>query len=121
MATATAAKPRDVTKMKPRDLAEELVLLHRQHQAAFDRADELKSALRTDAKENFKETFVGIGEVLVSAPKPARVEGEAPELDVALFLALKKAERNVLLKSGLVRMAEIKVAAYHGRVTVKTF
>lgn len=121
MPAAVAAKPRDVTKMKPRELAEELVKIHRQYLPVFDREAELKSALKGGTSVNFKETFPGLGEVSVSAPKPERTEGEAPELIVSAFLELPEKRREKLIADGVVQKVLVKVGAYHGAVRVKTF
>lgn len=115
------AKPRDVTKMKPRELAEELVRLQAQHKPVFDRQDELKSALKDGAEENFKETFAGIGEVSVSAPKKAEQTGTAPELVVSNFLELTDKQQQKLLEAGTVQIVPVIKGAYYGAVKVKLF
>lgn len=116
-----AAKLRDVTKMKPRELAEELVKLRAQHGPMFDRVDELKSALKSDATENFKEVFAGIGEVSVSAPKKGKFKGTVPELVAEAYLKLPDARREKLIEQGLVANVDQYGGDYYGSVTVKMF
>lgn len=115
------ADPKDVTKMKPRQLAEELVKLQAQHCTVFARQDELKSALRSTATTNFKEVFAGVGEVSVSAPKAAEKTGTAPELVVAAFTDLPKKEQNAMIRAGTVQVVDVNKAAYYGAVKVKLF
>jgi hypothetical protein len=116
-----AAKLRDVTTMKPRQLAEELVRLQAEHRPLFDRQEALKSQLRSTATENFKEVFAGIGEVSVSAPKPGETTGTAPELVIASYLELPKKDQKALLKAGTVQIVDAVKSAYHGQVRVKLF
>ena len=112
---------KDVTKMKPRELAEELVRLFAQHGPMLDRAAELKSALKDGATTNFKETFAGIGEVSVSAARAKEKTGTAPEVIVDAFLALPKKEQNALVKAGVVQIVDVYREAYYGAVRVKVF
>lgn len=116
-----AAKCKDVTKMKPREIAEELVKLRAQHAPVFAREAELKSALKNGAEENFKETFQGIGEVSVSAAKDKRFKGTVPQLVPEKYLGLTDARREKLVSDGLVVEAEEWTSPYYGAVTVKLF
>ena len=119
MAAAVAFKP--VTKMKPRQIAEELVQIFRANAAVLARADELKSALKDGATENFKEVFAGIGEVSVSAPKKGAFKGTFPIVVVENFLALKPKEKAKLVADGLIKMEDIYGGDYYGAVKVKVF
>lgn len=115
------ADPKPVTKMKPRELAEELVDLRRKYAAVFDRTEELKSALKDGATSNFKEVFTGKGEVTVSAAKPKEKTGTAPEVVVSVFLQLPKKEQTALVKAGVVQIVDVYNGAYYGAVKVKLF
>lgn len=116
-----AAKLKDVTKMKPRELAEELLKLRAQHGPVFDREAELKSQLKDTAESSFKETFAGVGEVHVSAKKAKQLTGTAPEIVAATFLELPKKEQNAMIKAGVVQIVDVFSGAYYGAVTVKLF
>jgi hypothetical protein len=116
-----AAKPKDVTKMTPRQLAEELVRLTKENQCVFDREAELKSQLKSGATSNFQETFPGIGQVNVSAPKKGKFKGTVPELVTETFLALKEDRRAKLIEQGLVANVDQYGGDYYGAVTVKVF
>lgn len=116
-----AAKLKDVTKMKPRELAEELVKLRAQHLHVFDREAELKSALKSGATANFKEVFAGVGEVAVSAAKTKEFKGQVPELIPSAYLELAEGKRKKLVDDGLVQVVEEYTGAYYGSVTVKLF
>lgn len=107
--------------MKPRQLAEELAKLFKDHDAVFARADELKSALKDGATENFKEVFAGIGEVSVSAPKKGKFKGTVPTLTVDTFLAFTEAKRKKLVDDNLVTMVDEYGGDYYGAVKVKVF
>ena len=115
------AEPQSVKTMSQRELAQELVKLRKKHGPAFDRADELKSALKDGATESFKEVFAGLGEVAVSPPQPGKFKGIVPTLTVDAFLALEEKERQRLVKDGLVAMVNAYGGKYYGSVTVKLF
>jgi hypothetical protein len=124
MPAVVASKPvtnKPVTKMKPRQMAEELANLFKNHDAVFARADELKSALKDGATENFKEVFAGIGEVSVSAPKKGKFKGTFPTIVVEEFLALPAPQKTRLVKDGLVTMVDEYGGDYYGAVKVKVF
>lgn len=102
-------------------LCDELINLHNKNRSVFERIDAIKTQLKAIALEDgsFRETFVGLGYVSVSPAKPERIEGEAPELEVAAFQDLPDARREKLITQGLVRIVPIVKSAYHGRVDVK--
>jgi hypothetical protein len=102
-------------------LCRELLTIEKKRTADFTRYDAIKAELKTDASENFKIVVNGLGEVSVSAPKPKRCEGTAPELVVENFLKLPERERKTLIKLGLVIEAEQWKSAYYGSVTTKLF
>lgn len=103
-------------------LCRELLTIEKKHSADIGRMTEIKSLLKGDAKgENFKIVVTGLGEVGVSAPKEKYLEGTAPELVVASFLALPIAERKALLKRKLVIEAEQWKDAYYGAVRTKLY
>ncbi len=119
MPAAAALKP--VAKMKPRQMAEELVQIFRDNAAVLARADELKSALKDGASENFKEVFAGVGEVSVSAPKKGQFKGTVPTINVETFLALSETKRKKLVDDELVTMVDQYGGDYYGAVKVKVF
>jgi hypothetical protein len=118
---AVATQPKPVAKMKPRQMAEELVGLFKSHAAMLARVDELKSALKDGADANFKEVFAGIGEVSVSAPKKGAFKGTVPMLTVETFLDLTEAKRKKLIDDKLVAMFDQYGGDYYGAVKVKVF
>ena len=116
-----AVKLKPVAKMKPRQIAEELVQIFKANAAVLARADELKSALKDGATGNFKEVFTGLGEVSVSAPKSGAFKGTFPTVVVENFLALKPKEKAKLVADGLIKMEDVYGGDYYGAVKVNVF
>jgi hypothetical protein len=88
---------------------------------AFAREKEIKTILLSDADGNFKEVVDGIGVVKVSAPKPERCTGTAPEIVVEAFLGMTELQRDRLTEKGIVKIAEQWTGKYYGSVTVELF
>ena len=103
-------------------LCRELLGIEKKHERDFARMGEIKSLLKGDADGvNFKITVKGVGEVSVSAPKPAQLEGETQELVLANFLDLPERRRQSLIEQGLVVTVPIEKKAYYGGVTTKLY
>lgn len=111
-----AAKP------KREDLVEELLKLRAKYAPYEGRDKEICALLKEDAGgENYQVTIDKLGRVKVSAPKPERTEGTAPEIVVEAYLKLPEAQAAKLRDKGLVRIVEITKAKYYGSVTVELF
>jgi hypothetical protein len=118
-----AAKPK-TEKLDRRQLAEELLTLHRKHAETFGRMDDIKAALRkfaTEGGENFKEEFAGKGVVKVSGGHAAVFKGILPEVNVETFLGLPDKARTKLVDDGIVKMNPTYGKPYYGSVTVEAF
>jgi hypothetical protein len=103
-------------------LCEELLKLRAKHADVYAREKEIKSLLIKDAgDENFKEVIDKLGAVKVSAPKPERCTGTAPEIVVEAFLMLSERERDKLTGKGIVKIAEQWTGKYYGSVTAELF
>ena len=103
-------------------LCKELLTIEKKHEKDFARMGEIKSLLKGDADGiNFKITITGLGEVSVSAPKPASLEGQTQELVLDRYLALPEKRRELLIEQGLVITVPIEKKAYYGGVTTKIF
>jgi hypothetical protein len=103
-------------------LCEELLKLLATHADADAREKEIKVLLIKDAgEENFKELVDKWGTVSVSAAKPKRCTGTAPELVVDVFLGMTEIQRTKLTDKGIVKIAEQWKDAYSGRVTPTLF
>ncbi|NWG25671.1 MAG: hypothetical protein HXY30_14865 [Pseudorhodoplanes sp.] len=124
---AAKLKPIDhgpVEEMSRRALAEELVGYHRTHRAMFERIDGLKARLKqlaTEAGENFKEEFAGLGAVNVVSAKEPQYKGDLPVLDCETFNALTKSKKDRLIADGLVKIEGQYSGRSYGSVTVKLF
>lgn len=118
---ATAKKP--TPEQLRRLLAHELVAIHRKHEKALTRADELKAELKAIATDtgNFQEVFPSEGTVKAAGEKEKQFLGNVPELVPESFNALSKTEQNKLIKAGLVKIVQNYSGAYYGRVTVALF
>lgn len=118
------ATPTPVEKMDRRELATELLALHRKHHETFARIDDLKGALRkaaTEAGANFKEEFAGKGVVKVAGAKDGAFKGILPEIVPETFLELPEAKRKKLIDDGLVKMTPQYGGKFYGSVTVELF
>jgi hypothetical protein len=103
-------------------LCRELLNIRKKHAEAFAREDEIKSELKTGAAENFQVKIdYKLGVVKVSAPKPKRCIGTAPEIVVETFLKLPENQRKSLVERGIVIEAEQWKSAYYGSVTPELF
>lgn len=105
-------------------LCEELLKLHKRHEADFASIKEIKSILiaaAAEAGENAKIVIPKLGIVKVSAPKDKHCTGTAPEIVVEVFLAIPERERKDLLKRGIVVNAEQWTGKYYGAVTAELF
>lgn len=118
-----AATARKAAAKQPtiRDLCEELLGIERDNPQIFARIDEIKTLLKLHADDNgsFRETFANLGYVSTSPSKPAEVVGEAPEVVVTAWQALKQPKRDKLIADGLVILAPIVKGASYGQVRVK--
>lgn len=106
------------------DLIEERAKLEADNFAVLARIREINAILikrAGDKGDAIRETVDGIGTVSVSPPKPARCEGSKPVVIVKAYNALPKREQNDLIKRGIVKIEDIVIGEYHGRVTVKLF
>jgi len=117
---AAAAK----TKAKaptPAELCRELLEIERDHPEIFARIDEIKTLLKLEADKvgSFRETFANLGHVSVSPSKPAEVLGEAPEVIITAWSALKQPKRDKLIADGLIKLAPLVKGASYGQVRVK--
>jgi len=124
MATAAAIASPDKTLAERRKLAEELVNIYRNHREDFDRADEIKEALRkiaTDAEENFKESFPGKGVTKVSAGHEGKFQGSFPTINERVYFGLPEKKRAQLAQIGLIEMKPKFGGPYYGSVTVDLF
>jgi hypothetical protein len=107
-----------------RDLAEELVAIHRKHKVVFARVDEIKAALKemaSDAGSNFRELFEGKGVVKVSAGHEGKLKGAFPTVDERAFYALPDKEREGLEEAGIVKVVPTWGNPYYGSITVEIF
>jgi hypothetical protein len=89
---------------------------------AFARVKEIKALLIAGADgENFKEVVEKLGVVKVSAPKPERLIGTAPELVLEAFFEQTEAQQAKLTEKGVVKIAEQWTGKYYGSVTAELF
>jgi hypothetical protein len=104
-------------------LVRELLELRHKYAPYEPRDKEIRALLIQSAEEEGESFKIvdKLGKASVSAPHPKRLTSIAPEVVVENFLALPKAEQNLLLKRGVVRMADQWKDAYSGRVTVDLF
>lgn len=116
-----AAKPKSPDR---RQLAEELVGIHKEHRKVFERMDAIKASLKQLAGEagaSFQELFSDVGKVSVAPPKPKTFKGRVPECVPEKFYALPKGEQTRLEKQGLIVQADQYTGAYYGSVTVDLY
>jgi hypothetical protein len=105
------------------NLVRELLELRHKYAPYEPRDKEIRALLIQSADQDGESFKIvdKLGKASVSAPHPKELIATAPEVVVEKFLALPKAEQNVLLKRGVIRIAEQWKAAYSGRVTVDLF
>ena len=107
-----------------RELAEELVGIHRKHKAAFTRIDEIKAALKETASEGgsgFRELFEGKGVVKVSPGHEGKFKGAFPTVDERAFYELSDKKRQELDEAGIVKVVPQWGNPYYGSITVDVF
>ena len=126
MATATSRRAPASAKIakQRRNLAHELVGLNRKLKNEFDRIATIEVDLKklaTDAGQSFTEAFPKVGEVKVAPGHTAEFKGDVPVVQTEAWLALKPAEREQLVKRGIVKIEPQWGKASNGRVTVKLF
>lgn len=110
----------DLTALSKRDLASKLLALCTRLHLELAMIDGLKGELRKRAADGgFHEIVPELGSVKVSSGSGPRLRGIMPTLDPVLFLASADTEREQLLKSGLVTMAEDWTKGSSPAVTVK--
>lgn len=100
------------------ELCRELLEIERDHPEIFARIDEIKTLLKLQSETDgsFRETFANLGYVSVTPPKAASTIGDAPELVIEAWSALKQPKRDKLLTDGLVKIAPIIKGASYGQV-----
>jgi hypothetical protein len=126
MATATSRRKPAAGKLAQvqRELAQELLGIHRKLKGDFARMDVLEVELKvlaTDAKASIVETFPKLGKVTVAPGHGEEFKGDVPVIQTEAWNALTPAERKKLEKSGLVKIEPQWGRASSGRVTVKAF
>jgi len=104
-----------------RDLCHELAVIEAEHRAIFARRAEIKKLLTGGTTENYQEVFDNLGVVKVSAPKDGSCKGQAPELDIAAFLALPEPQQERLTEKRVVKIVTKMSGKYYGSVTVELF
>lgn len=124
MTTATSRKADPEPKIleRRRELCEQRLDIERRLKPEYDRIDVLDAGLKAIAEQlgdSFREMIPEKGSVSVSPPYGAEFKGDVPVVQTEAWLALKKSERNTLVKSGLIKVEPQWGKAFGGRVTVK--
>jgi hypothetical protein len=107
-----------------RTLSSSLAFLIASSKAVFDEDDRIESYLKAKATElgdSVKVVVSGKGEVSVSGCKPKSFKGAIPEIEPIAWSALPPAERNALVKRGIIKIVSIWSKAFYGRVVTKIF
>lgn len=123
MATATAKKDAAADQQR-RELAEELVGIHRKHKVVFARMDEIKAQLKeiaSDGGESFRELFDGKGVVKVSPGHEGKFKGAFPTVHEKKFYELPEKKRQELADAGVVTVVPTWGNPYYGSIGVEIF
>lgn len=116
---AAARKPKETPRQA---LCRELLEIRIEHAPIFSRIDAINTKLKAIAEQegdSFRETFVDIGHVSVTPPKPAQKLGNQPVLQIAEWDNLADGRRAKLIEQGIVAIEAITKKATYGQVRVK--
>jgi hypothetical protein len=121
LATTRKAKPSAKMLADRRATAEKRLALEIKLAKPYAEIAELDARLKQIATDtdSFKENFGKRGYVSAAGAVAAEFKGKVPQLVNEKWLALPKAERDKLVKSGLVTIINQYGKASNGRVTVK--
>ena len=124
MTTATSRKADPDAKIikRRRELCESRLDIERKLQPDYDRIEVIDAELKQiagDLGDSFNETIAGKGDVSVSPAYGREFKGDVPVVQTEAWLALKKSERNDLVKRGIIKVQPQWGKAFGGRVSVK--